>query len=351
MSADPGARAAASSRLQPAARNAAALVLGAAFMLLAGTSIANVAVPSIQRDLGAVPANRGSRLRLDYLGSLIVVMLLLALLVPLTIGRDHGWPFWGWVLLPCALVLLAAFLWLKAALKRQGNSPLLRPGLWADPIFRLGLALYLVYFSGVIPFFLYYSITLQYGLNYNALLTATVLAPYGLASAITSLRSVRIVARLTAPRTILLGCVISAVGNAFMILTMAADSSGRYFGLLMTRSMFFTGIGLGLVMGPVLSFVLLGVRSDDSGAVSGLLSTAQQTGSCLGVAVIGLAFFRGFQSSLISPRYPGLRMNMMLGLVVVVAAFVIASLLAGMITRRSRPVGASRRAGAVASAG
>ncbi len=497
MSAGPGASAEVSSRFQPAERNAAALVLGAAFMLLADTSIVNVAIPSIQRELGAsvpdvqlmvagyvvayavmlitggrlgdlfgrrrmfiigaasftlaslasglaqspveliasrvwqglsasllypqviatlhivvaperrgrafallgavvscatiagpviaglliaaniagaawrpiflinvpvgivlislaprlVPANRGSRLRLDYVGSLIVVMLLLALLVPLTIGRDHGWPLWGWVLLACTPVLLAAFLWLEAALERRGNSPLLRPGLWADPIFRLGLGLYLAYFSGVVPFFLYYSITLQYGLHYSALLTATVMAPYAVASTITSLRSARIVARLTAPRTILLGCVISAVGNAFMILTIAADSSGRYFGLLMTPSMFFTGLGLGLVIGPLLNFVLLGVRSDDSGAVSGLLSTAQQIGSSLGVAVIGLAFFRGFQGSLTSLRYPGLRTNMMLGLVVVVVAFVIASLLVGVISRRSRPASAGGRADAVASAG
>ena len=34
-------------------RDAAALVLGAAFMLLADTSIVNIAVPSIQRDIGA----------------------------------------------------------------------------------------------------------------------------------------------------------------------------------------------------------------------------------------------------------------------------------------------------------
>src|SRR5215472_8475174 len=41
------------SRFLPAERDAAALVLGAAFMLLADSSIVVIAVPSIQRDMGA----------------------------------------------------------------------------------------------------------------------------------------------------------------------------------------------------------------------------------------------------------------------------------------------------------
>ena len=108
------------------------------------------------------------------------------------------------------------------------NLPLLRPGLWADPVFRLGLALYLVFFSGVVPFFLYYSITLQYGLGYSALATAGAGVAYAAGSTITSLRSARIAARFTAPRTILAGCTISAAGNAVMIATIGGDSSGRY---------------------------------------------------------------------------------------------------------------------------
>ncbi len=297
-----------------------------------------------------VPANKGSRLRLDYVGSLIVVLLLVALLVPLTIGRDHGWPLWGWLLLASTPVLLAVFLWLEAALERRGKSPLLRPGLWADPVFRLGLALYLVYFSGVVPFFLYYSIALQFGLGYSALATATAMAPYAVGSTITSLWSARIVSRFNGPHTIFAGCGICAVGSALMIATIEGDGSGRYLGLLMTPAMVLTGLGLGLVIGPLLNFVLTRVQHDDSGAVSGLLSTAQQLGSSLGVAVIGLAFFRGFHGDLETMRYSALRTDMALAVVVVVTAFLLASALVWLIMRRSRPAAADSSAGARASA-
>jgi predicted MFS family arabinose efflux permease len=145
---------------------------------------------------------------------------------------------------------------LESALERQGKAPLLRPGLWTDPAFRLGVAMYLVFFSAVVPFFLYYSITLQYGLGYGAFATAAAMAPYALGSTITSLCSARIVARFTALRTLLAGCVICAAGSAFMIITMGLSGSGRRLGAAMTPAMLFTGLGLGLVIGPLLNFVL-----------------------------------------------------------------------------------------------
>ncbi|GHC68390.1 MFS transporter [Streptomyces flavofungini] len=282
-----------------------------------------------------VPAHKGLRLRLDYAGSFTVVLLLVALLVPLTIGRDQGWPLWGWLLLLCAPVLLVVFLRLESALERQGKVPLLRPGLWTDPAFRLSLALFLVYFSAIVPFFLYFSITLQYGVGYGALATAAAMAPYAVGSTITSLWSARVVARFTAPRTILVGCASCAVGSALMIATLGWNSSGHNLGWAMAPTMVFTGLGLGLVLGPLLNFVMARVRHDDSGAVSGALSTAQQLGSSLGVAVIGLAFFRGFQGELTDLGYPALRTDMMLGLVVVVAAFVLAAALVWLIARRT----------------
>ncbi|MFH9070983.1 MFS transporter [Streptomyces alboflavus] len=283
-----------------------------------------------------VPAHKGLRLRLDHAGSVTVVLLLISLLVPLTIGRDQGWPLWGWLLLLCAPVLLVVFLRLESALERRGRFPLLRPGLWSDPAFRLSLALYLVYFSAVVPFFLYFSITLQYGLGYGALATAAAMAPYAVGSTVTSLWSARVVARFTAPRTLLAGCALCVVGSALMIATIGWNGSGRHLGWAMAPTMVLTGLGLGLVLGPLLNFVMARVRHDDSGAVSGALSTAQQLGSSLGVAVMGLAFFRGFHGELTDLDYPRLRTDMMLGLVVVVTAFALASALVWLIARGSR---------------
>ena len=283
-----------------------------------------------------VPENRGRRSRLDLAGTLTVVVLLTALMVPLTIGRDAGWPAWGWALLLCVPPLAGLFLWLEAALERRGSAPLLRPGLWADPGFRLGLALYLVFFAGVVPFFLYYSIVLQFGLGYSTLAAAAAMVPYAVGTTIVSLRSAWFVATFTAPRTILAGCLVCAAGSVALLATVAANDSGERLALAMTPAMFLTGLGLGLVIGPLLGFVLSGVHTDDSGAVSGLLSTAQQIGASVGVALLGLAFFRGFTGDLVGLGYPLLQDSLTYALLVVVAAFGLASLLVGVIAHRSR---------------
>jgi hypothetical protein len=51
------------------------------------------------------------------------------------------------------------------------------------------------------------------------------------------------------------------------------------------------GAGMGLVTGPLMSTVLANVSPQHAGAASGVLSTAQQVGNAVGVAVIGIAFF------------------------------------------------------------
>jgi hypothetical protein len=52
--------------------------------------------------------------------------------------------------------------------------------------------------------------------------------------------------------------------------------------------------GGGLVITPALNTVLSRVKPESAGAASGALSTAQQCGGALGVAIIGALFFSAF---------------------------------------------------------
>jgi predicted MFS family arabinose efflux permease len=51
------------------------------------------------------------------------------------------------------------------------------------------------------------------------------------------------------------------------------------------------GAGLGAVMAPLSSAVLAGLPAQHAGTGSGVLSTVQQVGNALGVALIGLVFY------------------------------------------------------------
>ena len=51
------------------------------------------------------------------------------------------------------------------------------------------------------------------------------------------------------------------------------------------------GLGLGSVVAPLVNVVLAGIKGQDAGAASGVLTTVQQVGGAVGVAVIGVVFF------------------------------------------------------------
>jgi predicted MFS family arabinose efflux permease len=51
------------------------------------------------------------------------------------------------------------------------------------------------------------------------------------------------------------------------------------------------GAGMGLCITPLVATVLSSVQPEHAGAASGTLSTVQQLGNALGVAITGLLFF------------------------------------------------------------
>lgn len=51
------------------------------------------------------------------------------------------------------------------------------------------------------------------------------------------------------------------------------------------------GTGQGLLMTPLLNAILSGIHEGHAGSASGMLSTMQQVGGALGVAIVGILFF------------------------------------------------------------
>jgi hypothetical protein len=61
------------------------------------------------------------------------------------------------------------------------------------------------------------------------------------------------------------------------------------FGLLVP--MVLAGLGLGLVVVPLVDVTLAGIALRDAGAASGVLNTTRQLGQAFGVAAVGVVFF------------------------------------------------------------
>jgi EmrB/QacA subfamily drug resistance transporter len=226
----------------------------------------------------AIAESRGGNAKLDAGGAVLVAAALVAIVLPLVEGRAQGWPLWTWLSLAAAVPLLAAFV----RTQRRAAAPLLPPGLFAHRSFSAGLAVSIVFYAGMASFFLVLAIYLQEGRGQDALgsgLTFTPLAAGYLAASIAAPRLGR--------RALRLGGLVRAAGLAGLA---AAVELGASTGALVPI-LLVDGIGMGLLTAPLVATVLAGMDPRDAGAATGVLSTAQQVGNTIGVAVIGAVFY------------------------------------------------------------
>src|SRR5215211_4713450 len=75
-----------------------------------------------RRGLPAVQG--GPDRRLDFTGSAVLALALLALVLPLTFGRHAGWPPWVWPSLAACALALWAFVRLERRVRASGRDPL-----------------------------------------------------------------------------------------------------------------------------------------------------------------------------------------------------------------------------------
>ena len=250
--------------------------------------------------IGAVRLVRESRApageRIDPLGLVTLTAGLAALVVPLVLGRNAGWPLWTWVSLAGSVALLSVFAWWERVLERRGGSPLLRPELLRVPAMVNGIAITAAYYCFFGGFLLVFTLFLQNGLHDTPLQAGLTLAPLGVAFASSSLAGRRLAARFGAISMVTLGTVLSGLG--LLVLAVSVNTAGVGVATLPLRaSLVLTGIGNGLVIPLLLGAVMTAVPSRMTGAASGVLTSTAQLSISLGVALIGLLFFQRVPSS------------------------------------------------------
>jgi EmrB/QacA subfamily drug resistance transporter len=235
----------------------------------------------------ALPESRAAAAApLDPAGLALATLSLTALVLPLVDGREQGWPAWAWCSLGLSPVLLAGFVLRQRAQARRGGVPLVDPRWFGERTFRVGAVVQLVFWCGQASYFLVLALWLQAGRGLSALeagLVFSVLAGAYLAS---SLRAGALQARF-GRAVVVTGALLMAAGHGVSVLAVA--SGGGVAAVL--PGLVLTGTGMGLCLAPITATILASVDPQRAGAVSGLLSTLQQVGNAVGVAVVGLVFF------------------------------------------------------------
>jgi EmrB/QacA subfamily drug resistance transporter len=237
-----------------------------------------------------VPESRAENpARLDLVGALLVTLGVVALVLPLTEGRQEHWPAWAWLSLASAPALLTVFAGYQRRVAGDGGSPLLPPTLFRERTFSAGLATQLALWCGQASFFLVLSLYLQQGRGLDPLEAGLVFSILAGGFVATSLRAPAWTIRY-GRRLIAVGALTLALGDLVLLASVTVIGTRAPVGVL-APGLLLVGAGQGLCITPITATVLSSLDPQRAGAAAGVLSTMQQVGNALGVAVTGVIFF------------------------------------------------------------
>ncbi|MGI5205360.1 MFS transporter [Spirillospora sp. CA-108201] len=260
------------------------------------------------RSAGAAPP--------DLRGALLAGAGILLLLLPVIQTESWGWTWVSHALLAAAVVMVAIFLAHERRLAGRGGEPVFDPALLRIRAFAVGLGASTLFFGGIGSSFLTLSVYLQNGTGRSAWETGLVILPYALGSIITSGLGVALAAR--AGRTLLISGSLTIAASQLFLWWFVRDGDDPGYRLL-ALALLIGGLGLGLAAPVLVNVVLAGVPGRNAGAAGGVLSTVNQIGGAVGIAVLGTIFFGNVTgSSTGAPAPPGY--GHALGIVLIISA-------------------------------
>lgn len=217
--------------------------------------------------------------RLDVPGAILVTLGLMALVYALVQAPQLGWQSPG-TLLPAVLglLLLLAFLFNEARVA----SPLMPLRIFRlHNVLAANLLMFLNTASTYAALF-FATLYVQNILGYSPLLTGLDFLPFGIvcaaAATLTSSLSKKVSYRLL----LILAPLVMALGS-FLVSWLPVQGS---YWLNIAPGMLILFVGLGITAVSITIAGTSGVAEQESGLVSGLLSTFQQVGTALGLAVL-----------------------------------------------------------------
>jgi MFS family permease len=225
------------------------------------------------------------RQKLDIGGAVLVSLTLTCLVLPLSEGRQQGWPAWTFVMLATVPFLAAAFLWFEDRLTARGGSPLLDLSLVAIPSFRRGVLVGTLFFFTTV-FYVLFSLYQQEGYGTDPLHTGLAILPYGIGLFVGPLVTTPLAARYR-PWLLTIGMAIQVVGYGAVAAVIALGLDG--WPVVLT--VLLAGFGQGIAYPRLFNTVLGDVSPHQAGVAAGVLNSALQIGAAISVAAIGSLFF------------------------------------------------------------
>jgi hypothetical protein len=220
----------------------------------------------------------------------------LLIVLPLVLGREEGWPAWGFGCIAAGAVLAAGFVLIERRVAARGGDPLLNLAVLRAPALPSGLVTLTatqIAYGGLL---FAYTLHLQAGLGESALRAGLSYLPFAAVFGLAGYNWRRLPA---AARRVLVPAGLTVGILAYLALAQGLHAS---IGALTWVGLAAVGLGLGLSVSPLLTQSLTHVPAARAADASGLLTTAVQLGQLLGVAAIGSVYLSRAGSGSGSPR-------------------------------------------------
>jgi MFS family permease len=232
--------------------------------------------------LRVLPADAGGgKTGLDPWGLVSLSAAVLLLVVPMVLGRDLGWPLWGWISMGLSVLMFGAFVQIERWVTARGGRPLVDARVLRAPGMRPGLAI-LLFGPATWGAFLFTSaLHLQGDLHLTPLGSGMMLVPCALAFGLVGLAWPRLPIGLQRP-LVPVGYVVAA--PAYLGLGLAAGGGLPY--AIMSA---LVGAGLGVQV-AVTNMATEQVDGAFAADASGALLTVMQLGQVIGVSTVGTLF-------------------------------------------------------------
>ncbi|GAA1158247.1 EmrB/QacA subfamily drug resistance transporter [Kitasatospora gansuensis] len=278
-----------------------------------------------------VPRKPGDRtVRVDLVGAALVAASCALLVLPLNQGQEDGWPLWTWLSMAGSLLGFALFAAQQRRTAAAGRAPLVTPGLLRKPAFTVGLGGIALFFSGLVGSQLVLTLYLQIDRQFTAGQAGLGNLPLAVGTAIGGAVSGAFLADRIGRKVLQVGPLVQLAGAALLWLELDGLDPASFSVWDVTPGVALCGIGAGLVIAALFSFMLAAVDDHEIGSASGVLSAVQSIGGSVGVAVFGSVFFASAKTG----DFTGGFQHALLVQVGLLAAFFASTFL---LPRRGRP--------------
>jgi MFS family permease len=246
--------------------------------LLANAPVGAVLLAGSRRVLPRI--GPGSGQRLDLGGVALLTTCMLALVAPLSLGREYGWPAWVWPCFAACAIAGVAFVTLERRLKARRAHPLFDLGVLQRPGVVAGVLAVLLIMACYSGFLLSLTLFLQTHLGFSPLRAGLVFVFYatGFAAACLTWSNATDTARARMPALgpLLMGVALLGIG--------LLASHGGWPLALAAPLLFAAGVGHAVGFSPLAHRLTTLVRPAQAADLSGLVLTANWIGTVLGVA-------------------------------------------------------------------